>query len=267
MSKIIIPKTGAAFEIITMPPTTIVRGTPGRKRKLDHLSPDEKVQRKKLKNRVAAQTSRDRKKKMFDELERQLEVKSRRLSAVEKQLNALQTKCDKLERENKKLKSMTQQQQQRHQPSHNIPDEHRYNRPLESATVDRTVGSLTIKSEPAVFVPLPKVIKMESESIVRSFSQHSQKSSKSSDAKTLLKIVLLCLLYKNSSKTSTLTNSTSTWSNLQKACSKMSPESWRRLLDQAKSQMPRVRARNSHALDHWWGPKTRTWNPPKIAVQ
>lgn len=263
MSKIIIPKSGTTFEVITMPPTTIARGTPGRKRKLDHLSPDEKIQRKKLKNRVAAQTSRDRKKKMFDELERQLAVKDRRLCAVEKQLSALQTKCDKLERENKKLKSLTQQQQ-RHQPSHNIPDEHRYNRPLESAAVDRTVGSLTIKSEPAVFAPLPKVTKMESESIVRS---HSQKPSKSSDAKSLLKIVLLCLLYKNSSRTSTLTSSTSTWSSLQRACSKMSPESWRRVLDQAKSQMPRVRARNSHALDHWWGPKTRTWNPPQIAVQ
>lgn len=52
-SKILIPKSaaGGGYEIIVEP---VTKGTPGRKRKLDHLSPDEKIQRKKLKNRVAA---------------------------------------------------------------------------------------------------------------------------------------------------------------------------------------------------------------------
>lgn len=270
MSKILIPKIGSVE--IAMEPI-VQRGTPGRKRKLDHLSPDEKIQRKKLKNRVAAQTSRDRKKKLFDELERQLDQKTRRIAVLEKQFNQLQSKYEKLERENKKLKMTTQltssqpQQQQQQRHHHNIPEEHRYNRPLLTSNeqFDRTVGSLTIKSEPAVFnVPLPKDYKMESESTVR-LHQRCSSNQKKSDVRALLKIVLLCLLYKNSSKVSTLTSSSS-WSSLQKACSKMSPAIWRRMVEQAKSQMPRVRAKNSHSLDHWWGPKTRTWNPPKIAA-
>ncbi|KAI4502243.1 hypothetical protein M0802_002925 [Mischocyttarus mexicanus] len=50
----------------------------GKKRRLDHLTWEEKLQRKKLKNRVAAQTSRDRKKAKLDELEEMVRVLSQR---------------------------------------------------------------------------------------------------------------------------------------------------------------------------------------------
>merc|ERR1711982_83861 len=74
-------------------------GTPMRKRaNLDHLSPDERLQRRKLKNRVAAQNARDKKKAQTDEMEKMIEQ-----MRIEKQLLAA---------ENARLLALTEQLQQ-----------------------------------------------------------------------------------------------------------------------------------------------------------
>ncbi|CAG9762871.1 unnamed protein product [Ceutorhynchus assimilis] len=67
-----------------------------KKRRLDHLSWEEKIQRKKLKNRVAAQTSRDRKKAKQEQMEsavQQLYTKN----------EILQAECEKLQAANQRL--------------------------------------------------------------------------------------------------------------------------------------------------------------------
>ncbi|KAF5291177.1 hypothetical protein FQA39_LY14419 [Lamprigera yunnana] len=68
-----------------------------KKRRLDHLSWEEKIQRKKLKNRVAAQTSRDRKKAKMEEMEQALHH-------VMKECKELRNANKRLSEENAKLK-------------------------------------------------------------------------------------------------------------------------------------------------------------------
>ncbi|XP_048857434.1 LOW QUALITY PROTEIN: X-box-binding protein 1 [Brienomyrus brachyistius] len=80
-------------------------GPPLRKRqRLTHLSPEEKALRRKLKNRVAAQTARDRKKAKMGELEQQvleMELENQKLH-IENQM--LREKTDGLLTENEELR-------------------------------------------------------------------------------------------------------------------------------------------------------------------
>ncbi|CAH1154294.1 unnamed protein product [Phaedon cochleariae] len=71
-----------------------------KKRRLDHLTWEEKMQRKKLKNRVAAQTSRDRKKAKMEQMEHALQQLFSKNESVQAECEALKATNQRLVQEN-----------------------------------------------------------------------------------------------------------------------------------------------------------------------
>jgi X box-binding protein 1 len=245
----------------------LVRGN--RKRKLDHLTWEEKVQRKKMKNREAAQTSRDRKKAKMENMEKTIEKQTKELAELNKRCERLENEKDDIEKKYKKLEEEYQKLKARMDSQekikaeekiafNNIPEEHKYNRSIEDN--DDCITEIdSIKTEgSAVSQNSPQWNKsMEPNSV-----HQSSMPTKNQNSQALWQIIALCLLYRTCSKTSMSNDLKS----LPKVCSQMSQQQWKQVIQEAAKNLPKMKAIESNCLDQWWGPTNHTWNPPKISA-
>lgn len=234
----------------------------GKKRRLDHLTWEEKLQRKKLKNRVAAQTSRDRKKARMEEMDQTIQEQS-------DQISELQIKCEMLQSEKEAIYGKYLDLESRFEELKARLDEQQLQQTTQiklepNAANSCSVGSVSTLLGSAASAPLPLQqgpYSMEAQTTLH----QDRKSRTNNDEKVaaLWKIIALCLLYRTCSKTSTCPNLKSS----PKACWPTSPASWKALIEEAARQMPKMQAPAAECLDQWWGPHQNSWNPAKKLIK
>lgn len=199
---------------------------PTRKRqRLDHLSMEEKIMRRKLKNRVAAQSARDRKKMKMDELE-----------VVVQQLEAEKAE---LEEENARLKNMNML----------LETENQY---LKKGTTTTTTSSdQELKQEPETDLTEKMEIgaSLEHASLISGPLLKEQGRPLHSHWMTqFVCLQMIMNLMTSSTCSSTAAKSSSNAVLSQKILTK--------LLKELDLDMV-------YPLLKWWGPQQKTWNPSK----
>lgn len=234
----------------------------GKKRRLDHLTWEEKIQRKKLKNRVAAQTSRDRKKARMEEMELEIKNLTQTTEILQNKCESLQAINDSLLEKNQKLdmelELMRQQleelQQQQKRVAANM------NSSLAAGACAGCESNLIGSAVSKYTDPLQQgSTQMDSQST-------KEQLRKSNSMAALWRIVALCLLYKTCSS-SMKSSMPANWKNLPKACLPISQQTWKQAIERAMKLLPKLQAEQSDCLDQWWGPQQSAWNPANIAQQ
>jgi len=274
----------------------------GKKRRLDHLTWEEKLQRKKLKNRVAAQTSRDRKKAKMDEMD----ITIKRLTEENQKLKE---QNEELKRDNIELRTRMQGNQMGESVDEEKCIKVESMDSIQMCENEHWIGcGIENGSAVSSMNPLPKDVKMKPQSMQcpdNTFShylmtqqaltppstpppahqsmpfesnkrpqtiQHQQMEQSddmpmnlksNTNSAALWKIIALCLLYRTCSKISTPAD----WKNWPKAYSQMSQQTLKMMLQKAATELPKLKASQSQCLDQWWGPKQKSWNPAKIQME
>jgi X box-binding protein 1 len=218
----------------------------GKRKRLDHLTWEEKLQRKKLKNRVAAQTSRDRKKAKMEEMESTIQLLTDQNETLKGRCDSLQVQNDKLLTHNKELEKRLEDLERRFE--------------LSSCKIKKTsdVGCETITEGSAVSNINPLLKGMVPQSTPQDVLKKNNESTNS-----IWKIIALCLLYKTCSAISTCPD----LKNLPKVYWKMSPQNWKTIIQEAARHLPKMKASQAECLNEWWGPQQSSWNPAKISIE
>ncbi|XP_065370421.1 LOW QUALITY PROTEIN: uncharacterized protein Xbp1 [Calliphora vicina] len=171
----------------------------GKKRRLDHLTWEEKVQRKKLKNRVAAQTSRDRKKARMEEMEHEIDELTEKTQILVNKCESLQVINDSLLEKNQKLDMEVEilrqqlqelQKQQQQQQLH-----HQQHKTVTCAGCESLLNGSAVSNTD----PLPQGSNLkDSQSSQETIAvlKLKQQLKKNATVSSLWRVIALCLLYK-----------------------------------------------------------------------
>lgn len=201
-----------------------------RKRRLDHLTLEEKLQRKKLKNRVAAQSSRDRKKARLEDLEIQAKALREKNDALTLQCHNLQREKAQLATENEELRNKLSKLERNHQ--------------TQSVCCSTQV-------EPAEFSinPLPQGWALQ------------QAMGPKAQVLTMCRIVMFCLLSQISSIVSMEMCASLIWMNWHKVYSEKLQKTWTQGMTRTVPRLDLMDAKERAALLKWWGRHQKTWKP------
>lgn len=238
---------------------------PRKRRRLTHLTPDEKVLRRKLKNRVAAQTARDRKKALMSDLEEQVIQLQEEKKALQRENQQLRSSHAQISKENHCLKKLFSVSSVASSPS---------SAAITSTPAPAALPSPLTTTEPSSpAVPLCKVEAPDSHEVCGSpASLQTEPVSPGSAApavslpkeqiQALSRVMMHCAA---SALTISLMLCFASWKS---ACSQRTESSSR------KRKQPNP-AKRSLAMEEsllpvksegqmgqvWWGPQQRTWTP------
>lgn len=224
----------------TIMDTTILKQEPinirGKKRRLDHLTWEEKLQRKKLKNRVAAQTSRDRKKAKLDELEETVRMLTERNDILLQECSLLRTENESLLNESERMKMEKDSEEKKERLCSMCQGRVNFTVPSTGSAESRVnplpQGGSVQLAEPLMLTP---------------------------SAIVLLKILTLSLLSRNYSVNSKETITSTDSRNWPKAFCEKLPQKWKHIL---LDQMSRYQARKKPPENlQWWMKHQESWKP------
>lgn len=212
----------------------------GKKRRLDHLTWEEKLQRKKLKNRVAAQTSRDRKKAKLDELEETVR-------SLREQNELLTQECAMLRSRNESLVTETK----------------RLRKERDAKNAEESICSVCQSRVSCDVSSLGSTVSPTYPLQQGGTTQLASSLMLTPGAAILLKILTIYLLLKNCLVTSKETTTSSDSKNLQKAFCERLPQKWKQILVEQmnKYQLRKIPLRNVTIRKEWWGRHQKMWKP------